>query len=78
MTTTKIPSITWYRQMYKLRVEYDLIDHPEISNKLGIYKDKFIKWAANQRLKYVEDIFDEYECFMKYINKSDKKIIVGG
>ncbi|MDP5277200.1 HNH endonuclease [Chengkuizengella axinellae] len=57
----------WYELALRYDVMKDLEKHPEIANKLGSYKNKFIKWCAVQRILFEADIFDEFKEFEEEI-----------
>lgn len=51
-------------------VKEELERHPDLTERLGVFKGKFIQWCANQRLNYEADIYDEVKEFeLEYINK---------
>ncbi len=64
------PGIEWYRGVEKLRVKKDLENNPELIDRLGWYKERFISWCAGQRLIYEADIFDEVAEFEDRFIKS--------
>ncbi len=61
------PGINWWIGGYVYRVKRDFMYAP---NKDKIQKsmiEGFFRWAANQRLKYEEDIIDEIDSFCKNV-----------
>jgi len=52
-----------YMGCLRIQVEEDLEENPDIAEKLGSFKKRFINWCANQRYLYEKDLNDEYETF---------------
>jgi 5-methylcytosine-specific restriction endonuclease McrA len=60
----------WYERMLRLDVVNDLEKHPELITELGRFKDKFINWAAKERVSYEADIHEEFNDFIEKVIKS--------
>lgn len=61
--------LDYYTGALKCAIKKDLKENPELIEKLGRFKERFIKWCANERIIYEADINDEVQVFIeKYIN----------
>lgn len=59
-----------YVSLLRDGVVSDLKRNKLLHKRLGIYKNTFINWCANQRVNYNHDILDEVEEFLtKYLKK---------
>ena len=66
----KAPSLSWFIGINMVRVKKDLERRPELTAALGSYRDRFIRWAGEERVSFEADIDDEVECFLAiYKNK---------
>jgi len=55
--------LDWYVGPLQIQVKSDLKERPDISEKLGRFKCKFIDWCSKQRVVYEADIDNEFQEF---------------
>lgn len=59
----------WYVRALEVDVEADILNNPLISEKCRAYYQKFVRFAAIQRVSYENDIYAEWKEFReKYVD----------
>jgi hypothetical protein len=63
-------SLWWYVTPLRIKIEEELDTRPDLLNRLGYFKSRFIRWDGWQRVSYEADLDDEVKEFEDKFIKS--------